>query len=280
MGMNKYITNMPQSEYRAAEGFANSDLLMIAQNPSDYEWCKKAPQDPSKVEAKDFGTALHAALLEPETFDDAVIVADVKGRNTQTFQRLIIDNPDKVVMTEEEIAKIRIMQASAQCHPAMSLLLNVKGNREASVFVWDADFGVWLKARPDIDAAESAGFVGDLKSTDSLQDWREIPTWKNPLYKLNYGHTAAFYLYAMSMYYGREINTYKFGVCQKSVSLGRYPCSVFTITKPELIELGFWEEMLNNIGKASEHKKSGDWYAEESFYFGGESTTFEFSDGE
>lgn len=271
-----FISN---SEYRAIDAVSNSELLMIKQNPADYDWSKTAPEDPAKVATKDFGTALHTALLEPEQFANDVLVSSVDGRNTKTFEKEVTDNQDKTVITEVEAERIRIMQASALCHPALHRFLTIEGDRESSIVVYDAEFDCWLKIRPDIDASVKHGFVGDLKSTELISNWREPVEWRNPLFTYGYGHTAAFYLYVSSLFYGREIETYKFGLCQKTISLGKYPCSVFTITKPELIELGFWGDMLNNLSIYSERKKSGDWFYEESFpMFGRDTMQIEFSE--
>ena len=42
---------------------------------------------PNKVGTSDMGTTLHAFLLEPNTYEDQVDVASVKGRNTVAFQK-------------------------------------------------------------------------------------------------------------------------------------------------------------------------------------------------
>ena len=271
-----FISN---DEYRKMQGVANSDLLMIKKNPSDYPWSKVAPVDYSKIADRDFGTALHTALLEPEKFDNDVLVSSVSGRTTKTFMKEVSDNPDKTVLTEIEAEQIRIMQASALAHPSMSRFLNADGDRESSIFVYDESFDVWLKCRPDIDAFEKHGFVGDLKSTASINDWREGVEWKNPLFKLEYGHTAAYYLYVMSMFYGKPVDTYKFGLCQKTIELGKYPQSVFTISRGELEELGFWNDMLNNLGEYSRRLKANDWVYEEVFpMFGRDDMEVTFND--
>jgi exodeoxyribonuclease VIII len=271
-----FISN---DEYRKMEGVANSDLLMVKKNPSDYPWSKVAPVDNSKVATKDFGTALHTALLEPENFDDDVFVSSVAGRTAKTFIKEVNDSPDKVVLTEVEAEQIRIMQASALCHPAMNLFLTAEGDRESSIFAYDNEFEIWLKCRPDIDAFEKHGFIGDLKSTASISDWREPVEWKNPLFKFDYGHTAAFYLYTMSKFYGKPVETYKFGLSQKTIELGKYQQSVFTITRGELETLGFWDDMLNNLGEYSRRLKSDDWVYEEVFpIFGRDDMEVTFDD--
>jgi len=241
------IKNITNSEYRSRKGISNSELLMIGQSPADFIWNRDAPIDPSKSLTKDFGTALHTAVLEPHLFDDSIIVSSVKGRDTKTFQQEIIDNPDKTVLTEIEAEKIRIMKASAMAHPVFKQIINDSELNEVSIFARDESRDIDLKIRPDIDLVEKYGFLGDVKTTASLDDWRSDKPWANPLIKENYGHTASFYLYAASLHYGFDVDVYKFLAIQKTVKLSRYPVTVFSVDRDYLIANGFWDKMLENL---------------------------------
>jgi hypothetical protein len=247
MGRIMINTTMTNAEYRSAKGISNSELLMIGRSPADYIWNMNAPTDAAKVQAKDFGTALHTAILEPDLFESTVLVSSVKGRQTKTFEQEITDNPDKVVLTEQEADQIRIMKASAMAHPVFARIINQSKLREVSIFARDEARDIDLKIRPDIDMVESHGFIADLKTTALLDDWRSDKQWSNPLIKLNYGHTAAFYLHTASLHYGFDVNVYKFMVVQKTVSLSRYPVSVFTVDRDYLIANGFWQQMEQNL---------------------------------
>ena len=120
------FADMPQEIYRKVPALANSDAVMIERNPGDYIWSRHAPTNFSKVMAKDIGSALHALLLEPEKYNDMVFVSSVKGRQTKTFEQEIIDNPDKIVLTQEEAEQVKIMAGSVFAHPAASKLLSAK----------------------------------------------------------------------------------------------------------------------------------------------------------
>jgi len=259
------------TDYRDADGVANSTLLLMEHSASDVQWLKNAPVDVIKHQAADFGSALHTAILEPKKFDDVVYVSSVSGRKTKTFAQEIITNPDKIVLTEDEVQQIRLMQASGMAHPAFNRCLSLGSHFESSIFVKDTERDLILKVRPDVDAVENAGYLANLKTTASLDDWRSDRNWINPLYKFNYGHDAAYCLYVASLFYGEEIKTYKWLVLQKSISLGRYPVGCFTITKQELIEFGFWDRMLINLDEYALRSKSGDWLEEEHFPMFGDS---------
>ena len=122
-----------------------------------------------------------------------------------------------------------------------------------------------LKIRPDIDI--EGELIANLKTTANLDDWRVDlgKHWIHPLYKFGYGHGAAYELYVSSIFYGKDIDVCYFPVVQKTPSLGRYPVAVFRITKQELIDYGFWDEMLNNLKEYADRLKRDDWLCLESF---------------
>ena len=68
-------------------GLSNHELQLFNESPASYIWNRTAPSDPNKVGTSDMGTTLHAFLLEPNTYEDQVDVASVKGRNTVAFQK-------------------------------------------------------------------------------------------------------------------------------------------------------------------------------------------------
>ena len=167
--------------------------------------------------------------------------------------------------------QIKLMQASGIAHPAFNSCLQIASHFESSIFVQDTDRDLTLKFRPDIDAFELQGYWANLKTTASLADWRSDRFWINPLHKFNYGHDAAYALYVASIFYGEEVTTYKWPVLQKSISLGRYPVGLFTITKAELVHMGFWDQMLRNLDLYADCFHNQKWLHEESFpSFGGD----------
>lgn len=263
--MNKRLTDMSNKEYQSAEGISHTGLMMVSRNPADLVWAKSAPIEASKSATKDTGTALHTAMLEPEKFEDDIFISSVKGRTTKKFQEEVAENTDKTVLTEEEAEKVRIMVASANAHPTFKAMLNAKGYNESSVFAHDEKRDIMLKCRPDRDCFESSKIVFDVKSTDSLDEWRHPKTWINPLIKFGYGLQACHYLNTLSLFYGEEVNEFTFLVAQKSVALGRYPVGVFTITSDDLAALGLWDVYNANLDKYADCYHNNKWYGVERF---------------
>lgn len=261
------FTDIPQDEYRKIDALANSDAVMIERNPADYIWSRNAPINYSKVQTKDFGTALHCALLEPAEYENLVFVSSVKGRNTKSFEQEVIDNPDNIVLTADEAEQIKVMVGSVNAHPTASHLLSQQGQAECSVISDDSERGVLLKCRPDKNLIESIGVCLDVKTTGSIDDWRSDKEWINPLFKFDYGHQAAFYMHVLSLHYGFEVNRFVFVAVSSSIALGRYPVGVFEVTKDQLIAWGFWQRMTANIERFKHCHDNNDWLHSESFNF-------------
>lgn len=260
------LHHIPMSEYQDADALSNSDLQIFKQNTSSYIWNKEAPSDPAKVSSSDFGTALHTAMLEPELLKGSIKISSTKGRTAQAFLDMQAEFPDKIILTESEYEQIKIMSDSAKCDPMLKRILDAKGTCEVSIFVDDPRTGLKLKIRPDkVIDNDKVVLLNDVKSSADIAEWRNDREFINPLFKFGYGFTAAYYLYVGSIHYGIELDRYNFLVVSKSSQMGKYPVSVFTITKEELIELGFWNEMTETLDRFAECKAKNNWLSYERF---------------
>lgn len=270
---------LSMQDYRELDAISNSELLTIERSPSDFIWSKRAPVDSTKTGALDFGTMMHTALLEPDLFGDNLVIYDqTKSRDTVKFNQFMNDvDSNAIVLLESEYDKLRLMVDSAKSHPTFNHYLTILNEVEQSIF---GDFdGAQVKIRPDL-KSDSLGMIGDLKTTDDLAKWRESATWRNPLFVLNYGHTAAFYMDVYGEYLEKQVNEYHFLVMQKNISLGRYPVDVISITREECNRYGFFDRVYNNIAEYKSRNDSGDWLHVNQFpvFKIDESVTIEFED--
>jgi len=262
-----HFTDHNQELYRSVEAVANSDLLLVERNPSDVIWSREAPSDPTKTAAKDYGTAVHTGLLEPELFDKSVLVfGATKTRNTKAFEEFEAENKGKIVLLESEYDQLRLTVASAKAHPSVNrFLFELESVREGSIYVKDKERDIMRKIRPDNNFLPGVPLIGDVKTTSDIGAWRENVRWRNPLFTLNYGHGAAFYLDTASLHYGENIDEYLYLLISKSAELGRYAVAPITITREELEQYGFFDRMRNNLDKYAECYHSGNWFGVERF---------------
>lgn len=259
--------DLPEKEYRSDSALCNSELQLFSKCASLYAWDKEAPQDPKKADTADLGSALHVMLLEPQNFEQKVMVSSVKGRKTKMFEDEVLSNPDKIVLTEEELAQLRVTELSCKANPMFNRVLSSKGSCETSIFVEDKSRDLNLKIRVDKIIDLSTPLFCDLKYTANIKDWRSDKEWINPLYEKGYGFTAAFYLYVGSLHYGVDLQEYVFPLAQKSVELGRYPATVFTIKREQLEDGGFWQEVQSNLDNFAEAYHSDNFSTFEYFEF-------------
>lgn len=140
------------------------------------------------------------------------------------------------------------------------------GHNESSIYFKLDD--TLCKIRPDRDLTPSGSkTLVDIKTTRSIDDWRSDLTWKNPLFTLNYGHNAAFYLNGASAHYGVEYDVYTFILIQSTACIGRYPIAVFSITRQELENHGFFDDVDRNLNKYRDCMRLNNWDQLEAFPF-------------
>lgn len=84
-----------------------SKSLLWDFNKSPYKWRHSKRREASK--AMDLGVLIHAATLEPETFDDLVVVSPYADFRTKEAREWKIEQAElgKIITSEEEIEKIQ-----------------------------------------------------------------------------------------------------------------------------------------------------------------------------
>ncbi|WP_150523998.1 PD-(D/E)XK nuclease-like domain-containing protein [Roseibium sediminis] len=145
-----------------------------------HQWA----QNPNRIEPKtttalNLGKAVHALLLGDEVFSDGFAVqpetypdaksGEVKSwnNNANYCKAWVQDQGGKVIVTNDQIEKIRRIAEDAAGHPLVQQgILN--GSVERSLFIKDAATGLWFKSRPDNEALD--GFWADLKTTSSMDE--------------------------------------------------------------------------------------------------------------
>jgi hypothetical protein len=200
------IKNMPEKEYHARKEVSSSLLrVFIKATPAHYKAHIDAP-DFEESAALKFGSALHCAILEPNTF---------KTRYVQKPQKLSLAtiegkawakaNEGKEVVAWDDYERLnRMFDVISNSEKARSWLFS--GESEVSFIGRDALTGVPVRCRTDKLHDDS---VVDLKSTGDLAS-----DFQNAVGKYRYDLQAAFYLRIT----GRA--KFKFLVIEKSKPYG------------------------------------------------------------
>jgi hypothetical protein len=191
------------------------------------------------------GTAIHAAVLEPDKFAaDYVVLPDDRPRRPTSIQlnakkpsdetlaaidwwdRFTEANTGRVVITGEDYAACQAIAAQVRTHPAARALFR-DGKAEQSAFWIDPETKVLCKARPDW---MMPGAILDVKSTEnaSLSAFqRSVVSWR-------YHVQAAWYLDGLAQATGERVEAFIFCCFEKKPPYA----AAFYYADADMIELG------------------------------------------
>lgn len=161
------VPDLPNDEYHAMTDWLSSSMLKC-ELP---EWYKAG----GSQDALDFGTLVHAVVLEPDNLDGYTVLdaakiglksdgtAAANPTMTQAWKRAVAEaeQDGKVVVAQADWDRAHAMRDAIEAHPTAAELLFGEGGAEESAF-WIDDQGVRHKARFD---KRIPGAIVDLKST-------------------------------------------------------------------------------------------------------------------
>ncbi len=158
-----FIPDMPNDDYHASEGISKSGLDKIARSPAYYKGCKqKASTRPMEI-----GTAIHAAILEPERFDKEYFITEEDKRTSKKYKDAKAIYGGEFTLTTQEGEKVSGMRESVGAnYSAMQHLLS-DGDAELSAFCIDPETGINIRAR--FDWITKSRIVVDVKKTQDVR---------------------------------------------------------------------------------------------------------------
>jgi hypothetical protein len=193
-----FVSGMPNEVYHSHhEGISSTGLKTMLRSSAHFKY--KPARSPSR--AMMIGTAIHAALLEPEYFKNSYIVltSKVKDRKAAEYKQAVKDHGEELVLMSGEAAKVIGMQKAVLSNSLMADRLNGKGWRELSLFVRDFNTGVLVRVRFDL--LLESGIIVDLKKT---QDARQ-EAFSKSIDNYEYDLSAALYSDAMGWATGEQV---------------------------------------------------------------------------
>lgn len=168
--INPGVYDMSNDQYHSGPGVSRSDLMEFRKTPYHY-WYKKNNPDQSEevpivkvMTPKEFGSALHTFILEPELFGTEYFVMPKVNRATKAGKSLYEDSlaeaGSRLLLCEEAYTVIcDIFNSIKMNEDAYALISDAL--YEKSIYWKDERTQLLCKARPDI---WQANFVGDLKT--------------------------------------------------------------------------------------------------------------------
>lgn len=232
--------DMPAEHYHGMEDFySHSVLKRIKDSPSKFRWDVDHPRGPTP--AMLLGTAIHAALLEPDVFEAKYRVrrdkpkeperpaelADVTRRSAEgkakldaweatwrpkydadlaTWER---ERAESAMLSQDDMDTVLRVHARATDDEFLSQFLI--GWRESSFFARDAESGMLLRCRCD-NVIDDGRFIVDLKTTDCAAPH----AFKGDIWKYGYLTQGAFYMDVVAQATGRRPEAFVILAVEKS----------------------------------------------------------------
>lgn len=180
------IYSIAAERYHAASGVSKSMLDILSEKtPAHLQAYLK--EKPEETPAQRFGSILHRALLEPDTYRGAFYVKPPKmsfaTKLGQAWRDMHLDKP---LVTGDESAQIDAMVSAVHTHPFAKKLLT-GCQPEQSIFVED-NAGILRKSR--LDALTKGNIVPDIKTTESAN----LENFERSISRYRLHVQAAYYL--------------------------------------------------------------------------------------
>lgn len=179
---------MPAATYHAIEAMSASGAKKMLRSPLHYKLMRDTPNEPTAQ--MEFGTVVHAGVLEPDTLDDIVAVAPAVNARTNAGKALLAEfaelNAGRIILSPSDAVRAQRCIAAVRAHPGAMKLLD-GGERELSLFWQDSRFSVPAKARYD---AFNHGGVIDLKTCQNASP----EDFAKTIAAFDYMTQAAFYI--------------------------------------------------------------------------------------
>ena len=190
------------SLYLAWEAVSRSDVSNFERSSAHGRLAMTRPS--AATSAMKLGTATHAAILEPETFEAGWVAAPKVDRRTkvgrETWAKFEAANATREVLRAEEFAQVEGMRDAVQAHPIAKQLLAAPGAVELS-FVWERNVEgagtILCKGRADrFTVFDGSPVIVDVKTTEDASPTAD--GFVRSCAKFGYALQAAWYLDGMA----------------------------------------------------------------------------------
>ena len=229
------LLEIPAEDYHADKSVVgHSALVEMMKSPKHFHHRVTTPMEPTP--AMEFGTAVHAAILEPEAFRSAYVVSPKFDRRTNkgkadAFQ-WETDNAGKSFIDQDAMDSLKAMQVSIAEHTGAGDLLH-NCVTEQSYFWLDEETGVQCRIRPDALVVDDQGEVVAMVDLKTAVDASKRK-FSRVISDRGYDLQAAFYVDGLERAIGRQVpfyylvveNAAPFGVAlykagQRTIEAGR-----------------------------------------------------------
>lgn len=242
--------DLSNADYHAIDALSASGIKRILQSPLHYRFDRDHPN--GQTEAMMLGTAVHAAVLEPASYD-AVIMPDFNRRTNQgkaDHAAFLDANAGRIILTEEQAAKVEGMVGAIKRHPIHDELIASGGRPELSLQWNDARHGEAVPCKCRFDWLRDDGIALDIKTCQDASPEgfsRAVSTFK-------YHYQAAWYGNGHEHVFNRSLQAFLFIAVE---SVAPYGCAVYVL-QPNAVRFGA-DQCERAMLLYAQARKSGYW---------------------
>lgn len=160
--------NISNEEYHSNKSFLGSSSVRAAQKSGNAFMNVHFGDSKTATDAMNLGTAFHAAILEPELFNQKFILQPTfsgTGMKKAKEEFLASVPPSAFLLTEKQYGDLRGMVTTVQNYPQAKRLIS-EGLKEVSGFFQCPYTGINCKIRPDIWNPQMSALI-DVKTSKS-----------------------------------------------------------------------------------------------------------------
>jgi len=245
-------------DYLAWPGVSRSGLwTLYGRTPAHFRWEQDHAEE-VETEAMRLGTAVHAAILEPERFAEVYITGgpvnpktgNPYGRDTKKFAEWAAEQ-DALVLSESDFEMCQALGAAVHAHPHAGPLVK-EMRREVSIQWQHGPTGTLMKSRLDGVADTKTGglILVDLKTTRSAAPQR----FGADAYRMGYLWQMAAYRMGLVATAEQEVEKVLLVAIEKEPPYG------VAVYQPDEAQLTLGESQVTDALRQLELcKRFGDW---------------------
>lgn len=189
---NHWVQNQPQEIYHQDEGsISSTSLRYFLRSPQHFKAFHVERRQKEQTRAMEFGTMVHAMVLEPQEFLNRYTVRPSAPLNTKVGKALhekwAHENQHKHLVSQDQMDRLVGIAEAITSHPYAARLLKGSDN-EVSGYYRDPVTGLRCRIRPDALFKGGRGFIDIKKTVDADYE----PFW-NSIKKYRYDIQMAMY---------------------------------------------------------------------------------------
>lgn len=205
--MKPGIHDITNEAYHAGPGISKTGLWDIwKRTPAHFMGAER-----KNTKAKDFGTAAHTAILEPEIFEKAYCVAPDGNKNSNVYKdaALYLTNQGFTLLSKAEYDAVRWIRDEAERHPIIRRLRQDAVMEQSGYWI-DEETGELCRCRPDIYSRKNR-LIGDIKTSKAA----DLESFSRDVANYGYHVQEAYYSDGWQAAGGGAVDGFVFIVVEK-----------------------------------------------------------------